>query len=406
MYGTLPFQLISSEEQSQYMPKCGDKFQSIDQSRISWKAKNMYTHDMASFCDHKVNGPKRKNMAKWDEVGSMTKYSSNWWSTVKENKSNRLNETKLDFRCVSPHMSYGRKLGSWQNEHSLSMFTSSSKGISGDSVKFGNRQDRFATCDWDWKGRNSSAMTCPSRPRANTAQSDQHDHCIFELIKAQCLNDPKLMAKVIKWSTSHSKSSQISHEDIMKLSRGRIWINVRVEKSNKDMQQGSSQQEALDNIKGAYQEIEPGIYKQPKAHGVEEGVQHTLFKDRAGLWVIHMYDPTLGMWSAAAREFPDGRWVDCKYNRTIVVTLIPMQKILRRLRNEVSGSQEVAKHMEFLFTSCDQSKLNGKLKSRNLKHNINNLNLKLEKQYALNFAITVANIAEEMIDVQQYSDAF
>jgi len=122
--------------------------------------------------------------------------------------------------------------------------------------------------------------------------------------------------------------------------------------------------------------------------------------------VIHKYDPAHGVWSEAAREFPDGRWVDCKYNRTIDVALIPMQRILGRLRNKASGCQEVAKHMEFLFTSCDQSKLNGKLKSRNLKHNINNLNLKLEKQYALNFAITVANIAEEMIDVSQFSEAF
>jgi len=82
-----------------------------------------------------------------------------------------------------------------------------------------------------------------------------------------------------------------------------------------------------------------------------------------------------------------------------------MQMILGRLRNEVSGYQEVAEHMEFLFTTFDQSRLNGKLKSRNLKHNIHNLHLKIKKQYALNFAITVANTAEEMIDFMPYSDA-
>jgi len=34
------------------------------------------------------------------------------------------------------------------------------------------------------------------------------------------------------------------------------------------------------------------------------------------------------------------------------------------------------------------------LKARNLKHNISNLQLKLDKQYALSFAVRVAEIAD------------
>jgi len=417
MYRAHPFQRISSEEHSQHMPFARAKFQGIGQSRISLREKNTYAVDMASFSDPKMNLPKKKIMAKQNEVGSVDhKYSSNWWSNVKDSKSKWVIDTEPNFPWVFPLMSYGRKLGSCQDEHSLSMYTSSSKRISGDSVEFGKYQDfdnfashrenHLATCDSHWELRSSSAKTCYSRPNVNTGQIDWQDHCCFELIKAQCLCDPKLMAKVVKWSVTHTNSSQISHEDIMKLSRGRLWIDVRFEKCSKDIQQDSSQQETLDNLKGAYQEIEPGFYKQPKAHGLDGGMQHTLLKDSVGLWVIHKYDPAIGVWSVAAKEFPNGRWVESTFNRTIDVALIPMQRILGKLRNEASGYQEVAKHMEFLFTSCDQSKLNGKLKSRNLKHNINNLNLKLDKQYALNFAITVANIAEEMIDVSQISDAF
>jgi len=73
------------------------------------------------------------------------------------------------------------------------------------------------------------------------------------------------------------------------------------------MEQDSLQEDALNNLKGAYQEIEPGVYKQPIVQGSDLGMQHRLLKDRAGLWVIDKYDPTVGSWYAAARELPEGR---------------------------------------------------------------------------------------------------
>jgi len=171
------------------------------------------------------------------------------------------------------------------------------------------------------------------------------------------------------------------------------------------MEQDSFLQDALDNLKGAYQETEPGVYKQPKVEGSHAGIQHRLLKDSVGLWVIDRYDQTICAWSTAASEQPDGRWVDCKYNKIIDLVVIPMRRILRKLRDDAHRYQNLAKCVEFLFTSCDQSKLNRKLKSRNIKHNISNITIKLKKLYALNFAITVANTAEEMIDDTQLSDA-
>merc|ERR1719494_963003 len=101
-----------------------------------------------------------------------------------------------------------------------------------------------------------------------------------------------------------------------------------------------------------------------------------------------------GVWCPAARQQPNGSWVDLRYNQTIKVMLIPLIKILGKLKKKIPVCQEIDKYVEFLFTSFDRKKLNGKLKTRNLKHNINNLKLKLEKQHALSFAIRVANTAD------------
>ena len=54
----------------------------------------------------------------------------------------------------------------------------------------------------------------------------------------------------------------------------------------------------------------------------------------------------------------------------------------------------VEKQLEFLFQDCNQKKLNTKLKKRNLKHNIQNLKVKLEKQHCLSFAVRVVNVAD------------
>merc|ERR1719419_1525552 len=83
-----------------------------------------------------------------------------------------------------------------------------------------------------------------------------------------------------------------------------------------------------------------------------------------------------------------------------------MRRILDRLRDKGCLYQDIEKSVEFLFTSCDQKKLNGKLKTRTLKHNIANLKNKLEKQYALSFAILVANAADKISNGADILDSF
>jgi len=67
------------------------------------------------------------------------------------------------------------------------------------------------------------------------------------------------------------------------------------------------------------------------------------------------------------------------------------------MKDEWSGFEEMKRRIEFLFNSCNQKKLNTRLKPRSLKHHIVNLRVKLEKQFALSFALRVANIADSIV---------
>jgi len=73
--------------------------------------------------------------------------------------------------------------------------------------------------------------------------------------------------------------------------------------------------------------------------------------------------------------------------------ILPMKTILRRMNESWKDLEEMKKSVEFLFSNCNPKKLNAKLKTRNLKHNMLNLRLKLEKQYFLSFAVQVAETA-------------
>jgi len=119
-------------------------------------------------------------------------------------------------------------------------------------------------------------------------------------------------------------------------------------------------------------------------------------KGQGGHWKIESNDVDTGEWILCAEQLSDGRWVDIKNNREVIrVQLIPMSKILQKMSEKIAQeNQEIEKCIEFLFTNCNQKKLNSKLKGRNLKHNISNLKVKLEKQYALSFAVQVATTAD------------
>jgi len=227
---------------------------------------------------------------------------------------------------------------------------------------------------------------------------DNQEHAMFELIKAHCVGNSSLLKKMVHWAMRNRAMRRVSSEDINNISEGRLWVTAHPVDYVEDAVIEERLQESLDNIKGAYMEVRTGVYKQPEPQLNEPGVQHRLIKGLCGCWKIEGHDVDTGRWELCAKELPDRRWVDIKNNsRVIRVLLIPMSKILQKLGEEfASENQEVGKCMEFLFTSCNQKKLNSKLKGRNLKHNISNLKVKLEKQHALHFAVQVASTADSI----------
>jgi len=229
-------------------------------------------------------------------------------------------------------------------------------------------------------------------------EMDNQEQAMFELIKAHCVGNSSLLKRMVHWAMRNKSMRRVSSEDINNLSVGRLWITAHPIDFVEGAEIEECLQESLDNIKGAYMEVRPGVYKQPEPQVNEPGVQHRLIKGSGGCWMIEGHDVDSGRWEICAKELTDGRWVDMKNNSKVIrVQLIPMSQILQKLGDEfASENQEVEKSMEFLFTSCNQKKLNSKLKGRNLKHNISNLKVKLEKQYSLRFAVQVATTADSI----------
>jgi len=250
---------------------------------------------------------------------------------------------------------------------------------------------------------NEGFQQYPSSETSTTdVQSSHQEEAMFELIKAHCVGNSNLLERIVHWGMKTRSQRRISAEDVSSLSEGRVWVTAHPADFTDEDEIEESLQESLEDLKGAYREIRTGVYKQPEPQVNEPGAQHRLMKDSDGYWKIEAHDVDNGKWLMCAQELPDGLWMDMKNNRTIIrVKIIPMSRILDKLGEEfASENQKVEKSMEFLFTNCNQKKLNSKLKGRNLKHNISNLKVKLEKQYALRFAVQVAttgdSIAQEM----------
>jgi len=245
---------------------------------------------------------------------------------------------------------------------------------------------------------NESSSNLSNNECSANAEIDNQEQAMFELIKAHCAGNSNLLKRIFHWAMRNSSTRRLSSEDINSISEGRLWVTAHSVDFVAGAQIEERLQESLENMKGAYMEVRPGVYKQPEPQLNEPGVQHRLSKGSNGCWKIEGHDVENDKWEMCAKELPDGRWVDVKSNsRVIRVKLIPMSKILQNLGEEfTSENQEIEKSMEFLFTSCNQKKLNSKLKGRNLKHNISNLKAKLEKQYALRFAVEVATTADSI----------
>jgi len=119
--------------------------------------------------------------------------------------------------------------------------------------------------------------------------------------------------------------------------------------------------------------------------------------------MIEQYCLQIGGWQIRARQLEGSQWVDLiNSEMTIRVQIVPMSSIVERLSEKILESKiDVQKTVDFLFTSCNQLKL-CKLKGRNVKHHIANLNMKLEKRFALSFGVHVANAAESITQDKKF----
>jgi len=246
----------------------------------------------------------------------------------------------------------------------------------------------------------TSGSTCTSEESYKRfITKAQKEEAICEKIKSYCRVNPTLLDKLIDWARSEYPSITAGQKTTDQLSKGRIWVSSSLDLSACKFDK--QWQVFVDDLKGAYQELKPGIYYQPRPEKNELGVQHRLRKSFLDLWLIEEIDMRNNTWIPCAQELKNGQWVDLKNSRRMIkVQLVPILNVLQKIES-VSKNPDAEKYLDFLFTACNQRKLIQKLKSRNLKHNIANLQFKLQKQYALSFAIKVARTADSIAFIEQ-----
>jgi len=221
------------------------------------------------------------------------------------------------------------------------------------------------------------------------------DDELFDQLKKCCVKCPSLLEKIVNWGITRTPNRRVGTNDIARFAAGRIWVRA----SLIEPPRGSTEswQEVLNEFKGAYQEAQPDVFMQPPSQPNEPGKRHRIRKNNMGFWMIEEHNADVSIWEPCAQELPYGHWVDLKNNRRrYKIQLVPMLSILNRMQEHWTDHEEMERSIDFLFNSCNQKKLNTRLKARNLKHNISNLRLKLEKQYALSFAVRAAEIADSI----------
>jgi len=222
----------------------------------------------------------------------------------------------------------------------------------------------------------------------STTEKKMSDNEVFDIFRTHC-EDTLILKEVLDWGITRRPNLKVGEKEIRELASGRLWVNVRLHWSSPKYTAKLSG--VLDDLKGAYQEVTAGVYYQPAPKPNEPGVQHRLRNIHAH-WVIEAFDVERGIWRARSKELSNGKW---RSGCTLYsIHVVQMVDILNRMKDEWSEYDEMQKRIEFLFNTCNQKKLNTKLKPRSLKHHIVNLRMKLEKQYALSFAVRVARVAD------------
>lgn len=229
--------------------------------------------------------------------------------------------------------------------------------------------------------------------------NSMEEQYLLDAIKTFCWRRPNLLKKVIQWglSTEMMTAAPLPNnvKMIERLAKGRKWVSCSLRSdATGTKSKRSPAQDELDNLKGAYQEQSQGVYVQPRPKTNEPGRQHRLRKVR-NLWIIEEYKPVADAWNLRVQQESRRRWLDLRGSKPIHVKVTSLAKILERMGGE-TFEEDIEKQIEFLFQTCNQKKLNTKLKKRNIKHNIMNIKMQLKKQNYLSFAVRVVNKADEI----------
>jgi len=268
----------------------------------------------------------------------------------------------------------------------------------------GHFDSSFKSVDCDAKTAELSfsdpiATTVPSESRSNfqcaSCNVSKNEKDYLEDLKKLCSENPSVMNWIMKWKDEEMRM-KLTNEEYQKLTHGRVWVTARLGPKTKDV----AWEVAAKELKGAYQETEneSEIYVQvaPLQGNLK---RYRLRKNSVNLWVFELQNGERDHnWSICAEQLEGEHWVDHRYHRKpIVVKVVPLSKILKRLEGQqVPEIQSLEKSLQFVFSTCNQRKLSSQLKMRNIKHNIANLTTKLNRQYSLQFARQISDIAEKI----------
>jgi len=333
--------------------------------------------------------------------GRSMKHSVSWYVTDGSQIVWR-RKGKVSFNLVHSTPSQSRRNSIFSNCSGFS-----SVGTSVGSVEFSAQRIRPELQQFsrnDPESMISSAVESTNSVEKSILQGEEtpSEEDLLSIFQSHLTKYPSLLFRVVNWGISRIPNSPVGYREISELANGRLWITGSIMQSDSDVKKWN---EVLDELKGAYQEVTPGVFFQTPPQENEPGVQHRLRRSSLGLWIIEEYDVERDNWVMCTQELPYGYWVDSKDSRKMYkIQIVSMVDILNRMKEDLTDVEETENSMNFLFNCCNHKKLNTKVKARNLRHNIANLKAKLEKQHLLCFGVKVANIADELaLEVQRES---
>jgi len=124
-----------------------------------------------------------------------------------------------------------------------------------------------------------------SRPAVSSAAQEKK---LFEQIKVHSIRNRKRFKIVLCWGNVKSQSSQITQQDAGAISIGRLWVTASTGLPSSELDEKF--QEAVDDIKGAYQKVSDDVWQQPLSQTKEPGLQHRIRKDSFGCSIVEEKD--------------------------------------------------------------------------------------------------------------------